>query len=312
MPIPVIDLFAGPGGLGEGFSSLLNLNGERAFKIKLSIEMEEHAHQTLQLRAFFRNFPHGRAPEAYYDYLRGKLSRDDLFQKFPGEAAAASEEAWHATLGSTHLPKRKIDERISTALASARNWVLIGGPPCQAYSLVGRSRVIGGKDGMRKYEADPKHRLYRHYLRVIAIHRPPVFVMENVKGLLSAKVKEEPIFARILKDLARPAVAGQVECDAPDLEYKLVSLVQRTDADHHEPEEFVVCSEEYGIPQARHRIIILGIRSDIVRQQNLLERRAKTTVAQAIEQFAKSSRTEAGLPTSETIASARRVSPSSR
>src|SRR6266480_6753068 len=102
MPIPVIDLFAGPGGLGEGFSSLPNAKGERAFKIRLSIEMDEHAHRTLELRAFFRNFPHGRAPEAYYGYSRGMLSREDLFQKFPDEAVAASNEAWHATLGSTH------------------------------------------------------------------------------------------------------------------------------------------------------------------------------------------------------------------
>ncbi len=282
MPIPVIDLFAGPGGLGEGFSSLLSGASERVFKIKLSIEMDEHAHQTLELRAFFRNFPQGRAPEAYYDYLRGKLARAELFKKFPGEALAASEEAWHATLGSPALPKRNIDERISTALASARNWVLIGGPPCQAYSLVGRSRVLGGEDGLQKYEADPKHRLYRHYLRVLAVHRPPVFVMENVKGLLSAKVKQERIFERILKDLARPAIAGQVETDAPDLEYKLVSIVQRTTAEHHEPDEFVVCSEEYGIPQARHRIIILGVRSDIARRHNLLERHTKTTVEAAI------------------------------
>jgi len=69
--------------------------------------------------------------EAYYDYLRGKLSRGDLFQKFPDEAAAASEEAWQATLGSTHLPKRKIDERISAALASAQNWVLMAVRPAR-------------------------------------------------------------------------------------------------------------------------------------------------------------------------------------
>jgi len=283
MPIPVIDLFAGPGGLGEGFSSCLSANGDRAFKIKLSIEMDEHAHRTLELRAFFRNFPQGRAPEAYYDYLRGKLSREELLQKFPDEAGAASQEAWRATLGSPALPKRKIDERISTGLASATNWVLIGGPPCQAYSLVGRSRVIGAENGLEKYESDRKHRLYRQYLRVLAVHRPPVFVMENVKGLLSAKVKQERIFERILRDLAQPRVPGKVENGAVDLEYKLVSLVQRTDAAHHEPEEFVVCSEEYGIPQARHRIIIFGIRSDIARRHKLLERHTKATVEQAIE-----------------------------
>lgn len=281
MPIPVIDLFAGPGGLGEGFSSLRSVTSEGVFKIKLSIEMDEHAHRTLELRAFFRNFPQGRAPEAYYDYLRGKLSREELFEKFPDEAGAASEEAWRATLGSPALPKRRIDERISTALAGAKNWVLIGGPPCQAYSLVGRSRVVGG-EGLEKYESDPKHRLYRHYLRVLAVHRPPVFVMENVKGLLSAKVKQERIFERILKDLARPAMVGQIATEVPELEYKLVSLVQRTSAEHHEPEEFVVCAEEYGIPQARHRIIILGIRSDILRQHRLLERHTKTTVEQVI------------------------------
>ena len=54
--IPIIDIFAGPGGLGEGFSSLVNDANERAFKIKLSIEKEPHAHRTLQLRAFFRQF----------------------------------------------------------------------------------------------------------------------------------------------------------------------------------------------------------------------------------------------------------------
>ncbi len=79
MPIPVIDLFAGPGGLGEGFSSLLNGAGERAFKIKLSIEMDEQAHRTLELRAFFREFPVGEVPQDYYDYLARKISREELF-----------------------------------------------------------------------------------------------------------------------------------------------------------------------------------------------------------------------------------------
>lgn len=68
MPIPVIDLFAGPGGLGEGFSSITRDDGTRAFKIKLSIEKDDHAHRTLELRAFFREFPHGEAPGDYYDW----------------------------------------------------------------------------------------------------------------------------------------------------------------------------------------------------------------------------------------------------
>ena len=81
MPIPVIDLFAGPGGLGEGFSAL-RCGGEPAFKIRLSIEKDPFAHQTLQLRAFFRQFPDKSAGDAYYDYLAGLIPRDDLFKKF--------------------------------------------------------------------------------------------------------------------------------------------------------------------------------------------------------------------------------------
>jgi DNA (cytosine-5)-methyltransferase 1 len=68
--IPIIDIFAGPGGLGEGFSSVLDENGESLFKIKLSIEKEENAHRTLRLRAFFRQFKRGDAPNEYYQVHR--------------------------------------------------------------------------------------------------------------------------------------------------------------------------------------------------------------------------------------------------
>ena len=73
MTIPVIDLFAGPGGLGEGFSSLINGNGERSFAVKLSIEKDPVAHNTLTLRALFRAFPSGLVPDCYYDYVRGDI-----------------------------------------------------------------------------------------------------------------------------------------------------------------------------------------------------------------------------------------------
>ena len=76
-PIKVIDLFAGPGGLGEGFSSI-STEGNRGFKIAVSVEKESSAHTTLTLRAFFRQFPAGAVPEDYYDYLRGEISKEDL------------------------------------------------------------------------------------------------------------------------------------------------------------------------------------------------------------------------------------------
>ena len=82
-PIPVIDLFAGPGGLGEGFTSLVDGNGQRRFSIKVAIEKDPVAHKTLSLRAFFRQFEPGAVPECYYEYVRGKITRQELFAHPP-------------------------------------------------------------------------------------------------------------------------------------------------------------------------------------------------------------------------------------
>src|SRR6267142_3208833 len=180
MPIPVIDLFAGPGGLGEGFSSYRPHRADQpAFKIHISIEMDPWAHQTLRLRAFYRQFAHFAAvPSTYHKYLRGECGFDTLKQKFPEQFAAANREACLATLGDTD--PEEISGLIETALGKDQDdWLLIGGPPCQAYSLVGRSRIIGG-EGMDVYEKDHRHFLYREYLRIIARHQPAVFIMENV------------------------------------------------------------------------------------------------------------------------------------
>lgn len=286
MSIPIIDLFAGPGGLGEGFSSLLSPDGKRAFKIKLSIEMNENAHRTLELRAFVRKFPPNKAPSEYYEYLAGKLTREELFAKHPAAATSAVKEAWHAELGGKSAPEELVDRRIRDALGMAANWVLIGGPPCQAYSLVGRSRVIGDGTGRDKYDADPRHHLYRHYLRIIAMHRPPIFVMENVKGLLSAKVKEERIFDRIFDDLRNPlaAVPSASKSKSDSLGYRLMPLAPTSGEleGFYEPEDFILRSEQFGVPQARHRLIILGIRSDIAEQPDLLNRSTEATVESVI------------------------------
>src|SRR5258708_39305005 len=115
MTIPVIDLFAGPGGLSEGFSSVTNARTQRVFKVKLSIERDKHAHRTLELRAFFRRFPNGEAPSDYYDYVAGKLTRDELFARHPVQAKAARDEAWLGELGNKSTPDSLIDERIRTA-----------------------------------------------------------------------------------------------------------------------------------------------------------------------------------------------------
>lgn len=88
MSIPIIDLFAGPGGLGEGFLRL-DVDGKRAFKIALSIEKDRWAHQTLELRAFYRQFPLGEPPPDYYRYIENKITRDELFEAHASEAEEA-------------------------------------------------------------------------------------------------------------------------------------------------------------------------------------------------------------------------------
>jgi len=178
-PIPVIDIFAGPGGLGEGFCAA-RVRGARAFRIALSIEKDPDAHATLKLRSFVRQFAGRPVPEAYYDHVRGQLTRDELYRSFPAEARLADKEAWRAELGSAALPPELVRRRIRQALHGTKAWVLIGGPPCQAYSIAGRSRnrgIVG-----YALELDKRHRLYEEYLRILADHWPPVFVMENVKG----------------------------------------------------------------------------------------------------------------------------------
>lgn len=252
--IPVIDLFAGPGGLGEGFSSILDPDGFPVFSLKVSAEKDPAAHETLSLRALYRKFPQGKAPDCYYDHIRGKISREKLFTH-PSAAEAgmeALEEARNFELGKNDPDD--LDKIIRTRLAGAENWVLVGGPPCQAYSLAGRSRR--SRESLEKFESDEKHLLYREYLRIIRFHKPPVFIMENVKGMLSSKHGGTPIFDRIVSDLGSPGEG---------LEYRIHSLVKPGVAGEIDPHDFVIESERFGIPQGRHRVILFGIRSDVAR-----------------------------------------------
>ncbi len=266
--IPVIDLFAGPGGLGEGFTSIRGPLNQRVFSIALSIEKDPVAHSTLQLRAFYRQFHHGLVPDIYYHHLQDRpgIDRNALWTACPRQATAAANEAWNATLGE--IPPGEVDRRIDKALQGARSWVLIGGPPCQAYSLAGRSRVGGISP------SDHRVYLYREYLRILARHAPSVFVMENVKGLLSARVNGERVFEWIRRDLQEPAAAVRLlhgrSAASRNVGYRLYSLVNAPDNFDllgrripHDAEDFLIRCERHGIPQARHRIIIIGVRDDI-------------------------------------------------
>ncbi len=257
--IPIVDLFAGPGGLGEGFSSLQTLDGDPVFRVALSIEMEQAAHRTLELRSFFRQFADATVPDEYYLHLQGRLSRDDLFGKHPIQSSNAKAEAWNAELGK--VDPSEVDRRIKSALAGAPLWALCGGPPCQAYSVIGRSR----NGGIRA--KDHRVYLYREYLRILAVHRPPLFILENVKGLLSSKVGSNGIFKQMMTDLRQPhrAVHSGSQSAARYLLYSLVvpPKTQTSDGPEFDYRDFIIKCEDYGIPQSRHRVILLGVREDL-------------------------------------------------
>lgn len=273
MSFPVIDVFAGPGGLNEGFSSYKS-NGQYVFSTKASIEMDPIACKTLRLRAAVRSSQRetGAVPQAYFEFLRGVISEVELrgHDDFAAHLKAADAEVHQFELAEAS--REESDKRITQALGSKGDdaWVLIGGPPCQAYSLAGRSRRTNDET----FKDDHKHTLYREYLHIIQQFRPAVFVMENVKGMLSSQHKGGGIFEAIRRDLTNPA---------PGLEYSVRSFAVAGEGDELSPRDFILRSEDYGVPQSRHRVILLGVRSDIDPQiDNVLKRQNTVTVDEAI------------------------------
>lgn len=271
MPIPIIDLFAGAGGLGEGFSSLRDHKNEPVFDIALSIEKDPIAHRTLTLRAVFRRLRGTKHIQHYYAYIRKEID-EPAFRKIAAVAEAfshAEKEARCLELGKAD--EGYVDTEIRRALGGKETWVLIGGPPCQAYSLAGRARRVNDKT----FKDDVKHLLYREYLRIIKEHRPTIFIMENVKGLLSSQHSGSPMFGRILADLCFPETG---------LEYEIRSFVKKGNSETLAPVDFVIQAEKYGIPQGRHRVILLGIRKDAgACRHDLLPIAEPVSVIQAID-----------------------------
>jgi DNA (cytosine-5)-methyltransferase 1 len=210
----VVDLFAGPGGLAEGFSSVKH-GDHPFFKIVLSVEKDASAHQTLLLRSFLRQF--NNYPVEYYQFLNGKRREPDWSSLYPKQWARANEEALRLELGNEDQAAL-LDGKLDAIREEYEGRIIvIGGPPCQAYSLAGRSRNLA----IKGYEPsdDERHFLYQEYIRILRKLRPIAFVMENVKGLLSSSVDGEMIFDRVLDDLRR---AGR-----GDHSYKLLPIAAK-------------------------------------------------------------------------------------
>ena len=205
----VIDLFAGAGGLSEGFV-------RAGFSPIAHIEMDKDACNTLRTRCCYHYLRTHNQLGTYYDYLKGDISRDTLYSSVPKEIidSVINVEISDNTIVDTF---RRIKE-----LAGKRKVdMIIGGPPCQAYSLLGRHN--------KDMENDPRTLLYLQYGKFLKEFKPKGFVFENVPGLLSAKKGEH------FKNL-------QTYFD--ELGYKV----------HYR----LLDASDYGVLQVRKRLIIVG------------------------------------------------------
>lgn len=276
----IVDLFAGPGGLGEGFASF-NIDNHFPFQIGISVEKEVSAHRTLTLRAFLRAYRtrHGKLPEPFVNFHAGLTDEPDWKMVDAASWEDATDEARCLELGSNPAATA-INQTIATLRQRYDDTILIGGPPCQAYSLVGRARSRGKADYIP--EEDHRHYLFREYIRVLDQLRPAAFVMENVKGMLSSTVESRQVFEMLMEDLAS---LGTGRSHHYELRAVSVANGRASLQEVGKPSDFIVRAEDFGVPQRRHRVIIIGIRSDLSRgaaAANIIIPGTKRTVAEAI------------------------------
>ena len=257
-PVPVVDLFSGPGGLAEGFSSFHERDAGPQYNIALSVEKDDAAHRTLRLRAFLRRFG-SSYPRQYYDFLNGKTDREPNWaQLYPHRWSKTCDETRCMELGqksTSDFLQKRIEQLRSE---HGGRTVLLGGPPCQSYSVVGRVRNAGNDWYNPDY--DDRQSLYREYIRVLKQLRPAVAVLENVKGMLSARHGGQRIFPDVMRELQH---GDQSEG------YRLFALAPRAGAccwgEGALPADFLVRTEDHGVPQTRHRVFVVCVRRDIAR-----------------------------------------------
>ena len=255
-PVPVIDLFSGPGGLAEGFAAPSQTDGHRRFRIALSIEKDPAAHRTLRLRAFLRKFQSG-PPKEYYEHLNGSISEEpDWSTIYPVKWKEACDETPFVELGSEEAAPLMRKSSRAIRKEHGDRTVLLGGPPCQSYSVAGRARNAGNPDYF--VDEDDRLSLYKEYAKALTSLQPTVAVMENVKGILSARYNDESVFEDVMDSLQNAGGRGR---------YGLFALSPATGtrswADGLDPKDFLVRAEEHGVPQRRHRVFVICIRSDV-------------------------------------------------
>lgn len=211
-----IDLFAGAGGFSEGFK-------RAGFKPIAHVEIDQAACFTLRTRLSYHYLTENNRADIYVSYLKGGINRYELYSFVPLYVLGSV-----INLSIGDKTNSEIFKTIDKLNGGKDIDIIVGGPPCQAYSLVGRARDQNGMQG------DHRNYLYVQYGRFLKKYVPKLFVFENVTGLLSAE--NGRFFKNIQKYFKR-------------LGYSV--------------EPFIVNANEYGVLQNRKRVIIIGLRKDL-------------------------------------------------
>ena len=212
-----IDLFAGAGGLSEGFL-------QAGFRPVAHVEMNENAARTLETRSAYYYLKDKKNLVPYRKYLSGKISREEFMKQIP---ASVTKTVINETLSDETLPSVfKTIDGIMKIRGIEKADVIVGGPPCQAYSLVGRAQSSHMEVPM---EDDPRNYLYKLYARFLKKYQPRMFVFENVVGIESAH--GGAIWKNLQKYLKR--VGYEIECREQN-------------------------AQTFGVLQNRRRMIIVG------------------------------------------------------
>lgn len=214
-----LDLFSGAGGLTEGFV-------RAGYNIIAHVEKEFSASLTLKTRIAYHYLKQTNQLKIYYSYLNDEISREKLYSHIPSQLldSVINEEINDESINDIY-------NKIDILRGNKEIDIIIGGPPCQAYSLIGRaaskSKMVGDS---RKY-------LYKQYLKFLERYKPKLFVFENVRGMLSSKDENgNNIFEKIVIEMKEIGY---------NIDYKILD------------------AKDFGVPQSRKRVIIIGWKNEL-------------------------------------------------
>lgn len=215
-----IDLFAGAGGLSEGFI-------RKGFNPIAHVEMNKEACDTIKTRTAYHWLKENKKLDIYRKYLKSeKKNKEELWNQIPQHLINS---VINKEISEKSLPE--IFKIIDKELGKKTVDLIIGGPPCQAYSVVGRARKDMG--------SDPRNHLYKHYIKFLEKYNPKMFVFENVPGILSAKNGE------YLTKIFRAVEKAGYELSLPTNKNKILN------------------AKDFGVLQDRKRVIIIGWKKEL-------------------------------------------------